>query len=226
MLFASLEALSAGKPLAYITGKREFFGLDFYVNPNVLIPRPETELLVSAALTWLGEQDSTIQAADIGTGSGCISVSIAKHHQYIQFTATDISLRALRVAKKNILFHELNNRIHLVQADLLNGIRTQFDCIIANLPYIPSGIYHALAVSHYEPKIALDGGKNGFYFIEHLLRQSRDRIKPEGLILLEMEAGQSEIARRKSQQYFPTASIKILNDLTGKPRLISIINSK
>lgn len=217
-----LNRLLSGEPLPYITGKQEFFGLDFKITPDVLIPRPETEMLVEQALDWLKKRKVKNLIADVGTGSGCIAVSIGKNLPAAKIIATDYSFNALQIARENIKHHNLNDNIQLVQADLLAGLRCQFDCICANLPYIPTDVLSKLAVMKFEPLSALDGGQDGLRFIELLMFQSRDRIKPDGLILLEIEANQSQPIVDLAASVFPVASIRIHTDLAGFPRLAHI----
>lgn len=217
-----LKRLLAGEPLPYITGKQAFYGLDFFVNSDVLIPRPETELLVEAALDWLGENSNRNLIADIGTGSACIAVSIANYNPDHHTIATDISLKSLQVAKQNITVHKLEQHISLVQTDLLNGIQTQFDLICANLPYIPSYKLDTLNAAKYEPPSALDGGSDGLNLISRLLEQAKNSIKSGGLILLEMEYSQADPIKRLVQTHFPGASVTITNDLNNLPRLVKI----
>jgi release factor glutamine methyltransferase len=217
-----LDRLLSGEPLPYITGVQEFFGLDFLITPDVLIPRPETELLVNFALNWLQKRKGNNLVADVGSGSGCIAVSIGKNLQAVKIIATDYSFNALMIAQENIKRHNLDKRLNLVQADLLAGLRCRFDCICANLPYIPTEILSNLAVLKFEPVSALDGGQDGLRYIEQLLYQSRSMIKPDGLILLELEANHSQSFSDLATSIFPSASIKIQTDLAGFPRLATI----
>ena len=217
-----LKRLLAGEPLPYITGKQAFYGLDFFVSRDVLIPRPETELLVEVALDWLGENSNRNLIADIGTGSGCIAVSIARYNPDHHIIAADISRKSLQVAKQNVAFHELDRHISLVQADLLNGLQTQFDLICANPPYIPSHKLDNLDVAKHEPLSALDGGSDGLNLIGRLLEQAKSRIKPGGLMLLEMEYSQTDLIKRLVKAHFPGASVTITNDLNNLPRLVKI----
>ena len=219
-----LKDLLNNKPLAYITGEQEFYGYTFKINQNVLIPRPETELLITIARDWLILKTGLIHAVDIGTGSGCIAISLAKLINNIRFAATDKSIAALSLCRKNLIKLNVSEKIQLIQTDLLSGISTKFDCIIANLPYIPQKRLNSLDVSRFEPLIALDGGSDGFRLIDKLLNQSRIKIKSDGLILLEIDDTHTEIALKSSQMIFPSASIKILNDLSNKPRFLKIIN--
>lgn len=218
--------LNTGEPLPYILGTWEFFGLQFIVTPDVLIPRPETELLVEQALSWLQSNPARRRAADIGTGSGCIAVSLAYQIPDLQGIATDISLAALQVAKQNILLYELGSRIHLVQADLFSGIcppsDKQFDLICANLPYIPHATLETLSVSRWEPHLALYGGQDGLDLIRRLLEEISDRLSPGGLLLLEIEACQGEAVETLAHNVFPTLIVSVLPDLEGRDRLVVI----
>lgn len=226
-LYVLFYRLLAGEPLPYLIKKQEFFGIDFNVTPDVLIPRPETELLVEFALDRLKKKNGRIQIADVGIGSGCISVALGKHLPYASIIGTDFSIKALRVAKGNIKKHKLENQIQLIQTDLLAGLSTRFDCICANLPYIPTKTLSSLPVKNYEPLAALDGGDDGLRFIEPLLNQSQKVINPDGLILLEIESTISRSVLDLASFVFREASIRIHNDLAGLPRLVQIkLNDK
>jgi release factor glutamine methyltransferase len=217
-----LTRLLNGKPLAYITCRRSFYDLDFYITPNVLVPRPETELMVESAIDWLAPRSERGLAADIGTGSGGIAVCLAYHLTGQHVVATDLSFASLRTARKNVENYHLDRQIHLVQADLLQGIRSKFSLICANLPYIPTHKLASLEAARHEPVRALDGGADGLDLIRRLLAQARTRIEPGGLILLEMEFSQSEPIKEAIRAHFPGAGITITNDLNNLPRLVKI----
>ncbi len=217
-----LAQLTNGTPLPYITGKQEFFGLEFEITPDVLIPRPETELLVSQAVDWLKSHPNRRRCLDVGTGSGCIAVSVCANVPDARFVITDKSFPALQTAKKNIEKHEMGSRISLAQMDLLQGLSAQFDCLCANLPYIPSGRLPELAVSRQEPLTALDGGEKGLDLIERLIHQSTRLVKSGGLILLEIDCSQPEAVIELAGIYFPDAEVRIENDLAGLPRTVII----
>ena len=187
-----LQTRLSGKPLPYILTEWEFFGLSFFVNEHVLIPRPETELLVEEALAFLKKQKGYCKAADIGTGSGCIAVSIAKYHPGVTITAADISHDALQTAKNNCARHAVLDRVHLVHMNLMAGLNTRFHLICANLPYIPSKTLDNLPVKNHEPILALDGGVDGLDYIKTLLMQARDKLHPEGQLLAEIEYTQEK----------------------------------
>jgi release factor glutamine methyltransferase len=222
---AALQRLEAGEPLPYVTGHWEFYGLDFSLTPDVLIPRPETELLVERALDWLRSHPGRRRLADIGTGSGCIAVSLAISTPDLILVATDISPAALEVARSNARKHGVADRIEFVQADLLEFNSDPVDLLAANLPYIPSARLETLAVAHREPRLALDGGPDGMDIIRRLLAQAPALLSPGGLLLLEMDALQEEAVRSLTQAYFPHARIRLLPDLAGLPRLVEIESS-
>jgi len=211
-----------GAPLPYLIGHWEFFRLDFIVNNNVLIPRPETEFLVEEALDWLRGRRQPLLAADVGTGSGCIAVALACHMPNLVVIASDLSRGALQVATQNVLRHGLGGRVHLLQTDLLMGCVGPFDLLSANLPYIPSATLKGLEVATHEPLLALDGGPDGLRLTERLLSQSVSCIAPGGLLLFEIEASQGESAAEAAFRFFPDAAIRVLPDLAGKPRLLKI----
>lgn len=212
----------SGEPLPYLLGRWEFFGLEFLVTPAVLIPRPETELLVERALAWLETHPRQRRAADVGIGSGAISAALLTRVPDLHVTAVDVSFQALRVAKINLTAHGVLPRCTLVQSDLLTACRGPFDLICANLPYIPSGTLADLDVAGSEPALALDGGPDGLRLIERLLADAPRLLAPGGLMLLEIEATQGESVPALSRGYFPAAAVDLHLDLAGLPRLVSV----
>lgn len=228
----AVSKLTDGAPLPYILGHWEFFGLDFKVTPDVLIPRPETELLVEQAILWLQSRPTTahsaLRAADIGTGSGCIAVSLAKQIDDLRVLATDLSLPALEVARQNALRHGVNQRVDFVQCDLLPPhpfplpTESHFDVICANLPYIPTATLEHLPIFGREPTLALNGGSDGLDPIRHLLKIAPEWLAPNGLILLEIEAGQGMAAVSLAYDSFDQATINLRRDLAGRERLVAI----
>ena len=221
-LQGDLEKLKKGIPLPYVLGYWEFYGLDFTLTKDTLIPRPETELLIEQAVNWLDLQPGNSLAADIGTGSGCIAITLAKIKPSLTVIATDISLPALRVSHENSSRYDVSNRVHLVQADLLSPLAHRFDLICANLPYIPSHQLQALKVSHGEPELALDGGAKGLDLIGRFLEHAPDQIAPGGCLLIEIECSQGSEVQKLAQRAFPSAEIGILEDLAGLDRLVTI----
>jgi release factor glutamine methyltransferase len=228
----AVSKLTDGTPLPYLLGHWEFFGLDFNITPDVLIPRPETELLVEQAILWLQSrpvtQYSSLRAADVGTGSGCIAVSLAKHVPDVRVLATDLSLPALEVAHQNALRHGVASRVDFVQCDLLPPhpfplpTESHFDIICANLPYIPSATLERLPIFGREPTLALNGGGDGLDLIRYLLKIAPEWLAPNGLILLEIEAGQGVAAVSLAYDAFDHATINLRRDLAGKERLVAI----
>jgi release factor glutamine methyltransferase len=214
--------LEAGVPLPYILGHWAFFGLDFSIDPQVLIPRPETELMVEQALDWLKVHPQRRLAVDAGTGSGCIAVSLAVHTPDLQVIATDISPTAIAVARINVERHHVASRVDLVQTDLLPANLTRCNLICANLPYIPTRALEDLAVFGREPTLALDGGTDGLGLIRRLLLLAAKKLSPGGLLLFEIEAAQGKTALNLAQVFFPKARIDLLSDFAGRDRLIRI----
>ena len=227
----ALARLQNGEPLPYVLGEWEFFSLEFSVTPSVLIPRPETELLVDQALQWLKSRPNrllatakNLYAADVGTGSGCIAISLAVHLPGLQVAAIDSSRAALEVAHANALRHQVLQSLRFLQADLLSSFSKGpiFHLVCANLPYIPQETLPNLRVYGREPTLALDGGPGGLEMIERLLHQTRPRLAPGGLLLLEIEASQGQLVLALAQQIFPSASVHLLQDLAERDRLVSI----
>ena len=225
----ALSRLEAGEPLPYVLGHWEFFGLDFEINSNVLIPRPETELLVERAISWLRDSPIRRTIADVGTGSGCIAIAIAKNVPDVKVVATDISLPALEIAHRNVRAHGVVNHIALVQCDLLPphpyALPTDmhFDLICANLPYIPTVTLQRLDVHGREPTLALDGGADGLNIVRQLLEIAPQWMAPNGMILLEIEASQGMSAVSLAYDTFDSAEIHLHQDLAGHDRLVEIM---
>ncbi len=220
-----LSRREAGEPLPYILGHWEFYGLDLIVTPDVLIPRPETELLVEQALDWLDERKAVQpqpQVVDVGVGSGCIAIALATHRPDLRLVASDISLAALEVAQRNARRCGVAERIAFVQADLLPP-GGPYDLICANLPYIPRPALAGLSVSRCEPRLALDGGPDGLKLVRRLLDQAARTPAAPAALLLEIEASQGAAARALAQARFPAAArIEVIPDLAGRDRLLSI----
>ncbi|MBN1371143.1 MAG: peptide chain release factor N(5)-glutamine methyltransferase [Anaerolineaceae bacterium] len=221
-LESMLARLVKGVPLPYLTGRQEFYGLDFIVNDSVLIPRPETELLVERALGWLRTHPERHAAADVGSGSGCIAVTLARHTPNLRVAAVDRSPAALDVARQNARSHGVEARIDFFQADLLDSVPGSFDLVCANLPYIPSTDVDGLAVARHEPRLALDGGPDGLELIRRLLAQLPARLSPGGLALFEIEYRQGQSAAALAQAAIPAARVQILPDLSGLDRILEV----
>ena len=219
---AACQQLTEGFPLPYILGHWAFYHLDFELTPDVLIPRPETELLVATALHWLQDHPQSRKAADIGTGSGCIAVSLAVNLPGLVVTATDLSAAALAVARRNAAKHHVNAQIHFRQADTLDIQPVGYDLICTNPPYISTSSLRQLAVYGREPSLALDGGPDGLDQIRKLVGQVPRHLRPGGLLLIEIEANQGKIAIELTQEHFPESEINLLTDLSGRDRLLHI----
>lgn len=217
-----LERLAGGEPLPYLVGQAHFYGLEFLVSPAVLIPRPETELLVDQALEWLALHNSRRRAADAGAGSGCIAVSLAKHVADLHVLATDLSGEALDVARSNARLHGVTGQITFLRGSLLEAASGPFDLVCANLPYIPGGALAGLAVSRHEPRLALDGGPDGLAAIRALLRDAPRWLARGGLMLLEMQPDQGQAITAMAEKHLPGARVDILEDLAGRPRLVRV----
>jgi release factor glutamine methyltransferase len=209
------------EPAAYISGHREFFGLDFYVNSNVLIPRPETELLVEEALN-IAERHPITTIADIGTGSGAIAVSLATKLPRSKIYATDISAAALEVAALNCNTHQVSDRVLLLQGDLLEPLPEPVDLIAANLPYVRESDLKEVNTVGFEPVLALDGGPDGLDKIRRLCSQMNGKLNPGGSLLLEIGIGQAEPLITILKNLYPSAQIQVIPDLTGKERVLKL----
>jgi release factor glutamine methyltransferase len=216
-----------GCPVAYLVGRREFFSLTFDVTPDVLIPRPETEHLVTAALDLLKQRASEqgeALVADVGTGSGAIAVAIAKHAGNARVLATDVSRAALAVARQNAEKHGVSERIEFAEADLLSTASgdARFDIVAANLPYIGTTEQGTVAreVQDHEPHVALFGGTKGDELIARLIPQAAEKLRPGGWLLLELSPMLADgvVERLKSDGRFEPASI--LKDLAGHARIV------
>jgi release factor glutamine methyltransferase len=221
----AVEHLEAGMPLPYVLGNWEFYGLNFILTPDVLIPRPETELLVDRALAWLRAHPRSRRAADIGTGSGCIAVSLGVHIPDLTVCAHDISSSALRAARRNIAHYHLEERVQTLQSDVRKPLplaRSSMDMICANLPYIPGHRLRKLDVYQSEPSLALEGGQEGLDLIVPLLEHAPDVLAPGGIILLEIDARQGTRVRELAQEAFPGAAPTLEQDLAGLDRMLVV----
>jgi release factor glutamine methyltransferase len=209
-----------GEPAAYITGNREFYGLDFYVDSRVLIPRPETELLVTMALEYARE-NRVEKIADIGTGCGNIAICLAMNLPHTRIYATDISSEALKVARMNCGKYGVSN-VQLLHGNLLEPIPEAVDIIVSNMPYVKQSELCNVNTSGCEPAMALDGGKDGLEVITRLCEKVDDRLHPGGCLLLEIGIGQKEAVASLLQRLFPSATIEVTRDLGGIERVVEV----
>lgn len=217
-----LGELAQGTPLPYLTGRQEFFGLSFEVSSTVLIPRPETELLVELALEWLRQNPARRRTADAGTGSGCIAVSLAQAVPDLHILAVDWSWEALQIARRNAERYVASGQVTFLQGDLLSAAGGPLDLVCANLPYIPSDTLATLPVAKHEPRLALDGGPDGLQYVRALLADAPRWMAPGGLLLLEMQIDQGEAITEIARQHLPGSRVTIHPDLAGLPRLVEI----
>ena len=191
------------EPLQYITGTQEFWSLDFVVDRHVLIPRPETEIVVEQAIALAKtiEQggNQSLQILDLGTGCGTISIALAKEMPWALIWATDISEKALCLARRNALKHDISDRLRFRQGDLWEALLNDdflFDIVVSNPPYVTSGEFNDLSpeIRDNEPRLALDGGEDGMYYLEKIIKGAHDFMNPGGWIILEMAPAQTQEA--------------------------------
>jgi release factor glutamine methyltransferase len=221
LLFQScIRRRARHEPYQYITGRQEFYGLDFLVTPDVLIPRPETEILVEAAIEESAGKDAPA-ICEIGVGTGCISIAILKNVENARGTGVDISEAALSVARRNAEMHGVTAWLMLQTGDVFDGITGSFDLIVSNPPYVPADQITTLQIEvrDHEPREALDGGKSGLDIVERIVVGSLDHLKPGGALLLEIGFDQSQRVRELfdlSRWHEP----EFLPDLQGIPRIV------
>jgi release factor glutamine methyltransferase len=215
-----LEQVASGAALPYVLGYWEFFGRPFFLTPDVLIPRPETEVMVTAALRWLEGRPVGQRVVDVGCGSGCIVISLALDMPDHTYEGVDVSGGALDVAKRNAERYGLAESLVLIQTDLLAERAGPFDLVCANLPYIPSGRLAELDVGSKEPALALDGGEDGLAEVERLIAQLDQRLAPGGRVLLELDPDQMERAGSLMQESLPGVAVDTVRDLSGRERVL------
>ncbi len=223
-----IEKRVSGVPVSYLINYREFYGIGLYIDSRVLIPRPETEVLVEEAIKfgkeWRKNKQGVMKIADVGTGSGAIALALASNIPDSLVYAIDISGDALKVAGTNIKEHKFEKKIELVHGNLLQKISGKVDMIVANLPYIKEAEVPLLPVeiSKHEPRKALDGGAAGTEIISELIRQSAGRVNEGGTILIEIGMGQEEEIGKIIAGALPGAQIKLVKDLAGITRVMKI----
>lgn len=217
-----LHRAQTHEPIPYLLGSAPCFGLDFHVTPAVLIPRPETEHLIERAIAWAKNRPAPT-LVDVGTGSGCIAISLAHHLPQARIYATDISPAALAVAQENAA-RLTPGRITFYQGDLLLPLPQPVDLILANLPYVTDQEWTALddGVKLYEPAVALKGGHDGLDVIQRLLHQATARLNPGGTMMLEIGWQQGKTAHHLAQTIWPAAQIQLLPDFAGHDRIVEI----
>lgn len=222
-------------PLAYLTGHKEFYGLDFKVNKNVLVPRPETETLVEMILNYARRKKNNLDFLDIGTGSGAIIISVAselaKQSELIfnnsSFLGLDISASALSVARQNAKAHNLNKKIVFLKSDLLKGLpakslKGSHLVIAANLPYLTKEQISSEPSISREPKLALDGGKDGLKYYHELFKELKKINFASLLLICEIDPGQAKTIKLSAQKIWPGARLKIIKDLRPQARFLKL----
>jgi len=220
----TLAERERGMPAQYITGHQEFWGMDLIVTPAVLIPRPETEHVIETVLACVGRAPSPaalLRIVDVGTGSGCIALALAKGLPGAEIHATDISAAALEIARANAARHQLEDRIQFHQADLLQGLgRGEFDFVVSNPPYVGDSEADQvqLEVRKYEPRNAVFAGATGLEVIERLIPQARESLKPEGWLVMEISGTIADGVRDLLAGW---NDVQIAKDLQGIERVVS-----
>ena len=211
---------ASGFPLPYLTGNVEFYGLEFAVTPEVLIPRPETETLVDLALARRPRV-----VVDVGTGSGCVAVALAARLPCARVYATDLSAAALRVAAANARRHGVHGRVRLIQGDLVGPLAGPADLVVSNPPYVAEREWALLpeSVRRHEPRLALDGGKDGLGVFRRLLAAGPRVLKPGGTLLVEMGASQGAAATIVARSLLPGARVSVHPDLGGRDRVLEVV---
>jgi release factor glutamine methyltransferase len=227
--FTGLVARRAdGEPVAYLVGHKEFYGIDLAVDRRVLVPRPETELLVelaiAAARRIAAGRAAPLHIADIGTGSGAIAVALAVHLPNARIDAVDISAEALEVAQANVARHGLAGRVRLLQGDLLAPLEGPADMIVSNPPYTILAEVEPNVYAH-EPHLALEGGPDGVDLYRRLLAGAPAMLRPGGALLCEIGAWQGQLVAALARAAFPAAAVRIVQDLAGRDRVVQAITS-
>jgi release factor glutamine methyltransferase len=233
--FALIERRAAGEPTQYLTGKQEFWGLEFEVTPAVLIPRPETEHVMEVALARLGPRGfilhlnsglprEKLRVADVGTGSGCLAVALAGELPHAEVFAMDISGAALEVARRNATRHHVADRIHFLQTDLLEALTQEaqsFDLIVSNPPYVARKDAPQLQreVRDHEPQAALFGGPSGVEIYARLIEEAGKLLRPGGILVLELGYNSAEHVRAILKEQKCWTNVTFTNDLAGIPRV-------
>ena len=215
-----IKELIKGKPLQYITNNQEFMGLNFYVDENVLIPQPDTEILVEKAIE-IAETTQKNKILDMCTGSGCIAISLAKKINNAQITAVDISNSALNVANKNVINNNVENKIIFINSDMFNNIEEKFDIIVSNPPYIETETINKLEIEvQNEPHLALDGGIDGLKFYKIIANNAFKYLNENGYLLLEIGYNQQNSVTQLLQDTGKYKNIETIKDLGGNYRVV------
>jgi release factor glutamine methyltransferase len=222
----ALRRRRAGEPVAYIVGEKEFWTVALKVDRRVLVPRPETEVLVEEALGALGEKTHAWRVADVGTGSGAVAIVVARERPAAVVTAVDVSAEALDLARENAARHGVADRVEFVHGDgaeSLAGRPAAFDAVLANLPYVPSGEIARLAVEirEHEPRRAIDGGADGLREIRRTVPAAGRALRPGGLLALEIGADQEAPAREVVEGAGLFRDVRLRRDYAGLARVVA-----
>lgn len=218
-----IKEVAAGKPIQYITNRQEFMGLSFFVDENVLIPQPDTEILVEEAIKYANQIKENVEILDMCTGSGCIGVALAKHVKNAKVTLVDISTKALEVAKKNAKENEVKEKVNFIQSDMFENIKSKFDVIVSNPPYIKTKVINELDLQvQNEPHLALDGGENGLKFYEILINEAPKYLKENGKIFLEIGYDQKKEVEKLARNSKLYKEIETVKDLANNDRVIEL----
>ncbi len=206
-----------GDPVAYLVGHKEFMALDFEVTPAVLVPNPDTEVLVQRAVAIARQAPETLRVADVGTGSGCIAIAIAHYASDVEVWASDVSRDALKVAARNVAKHRVARQVHLACGDMLDPLPGSFDLICANLPYVAAGSDLPAEVTA-QPAGALFAGQDGAALVLRLLDAAPARLNPGGRLLAEIDPRIVKVVTEAVDRAFSNHSV--LRDLGGRERLV------
>jgi release factor glutamine methyltransferase len=217
---ALIDRRAGREPVAYISGRQEFWGLSFDVSPAVLIPRPESELIVELFIEYFPAREAALRVADACTGSGCLAIAIAHERPKAHLVATDLSDDALSVAHRNAARHDVADRIAFTRDDVLSHAAGQFDAIVSNPPYIPDAEVETLPpeVRRHEPRLALAAGADGLDVVRTVLAHAASKLKPTGLLLFEFGFGQAHAVTRLVADAAELTLIDLRHDLQGIPR--------
>lgn len=198
-------------------------GLSFFVDENVLIPQPDTEILVEEAIKYANQIKENVEILDMCTGSGCIGVALAKHVKNAKVTLVDISTKALEVAKKNAKENEVKEKVNFIQSDMFENIKSKFDVIVSNPPYIKTKVINELDLQvQNEPHLALDGGENGLKFYEILINEAPKYLKENGKIFLEIGYDQKKEVEELARNSKLYKEIETVKDLANNDRVIEL----
>jgi len=220
----------AGEPNQYITGMQEFWSLPFRVNPDVLIPRPETEVLLETVLEFLGSPDPEVRVLDLGTGSGAIAVALARELGAVSIVATDSSLAALRLAQENARLNQIDSKIHFVCADMFSAFSTvspKFSVVATNPPYVSHAEFSNLSpeIREFEPRYALDGGPDGLAAIRHIIKEAPTVLSQAGALIIEIGAKQAESVSALVEDSQHYQSYRIIKDYSGLDRVLLAVKA-